>query len=247
MDTKILENIGLTYNESLVYLTLLKIGTSKTGKILTESGLNSGKIYEILDSLEKKGLVSESIIDNVKYFTPAPPSQIIEYLEQKKAKIQEEEQEIKKIIPNLELLKKTQYTKIKAITYMGFRGIKTASDEALDLMKKGDEILAMGVTERKNPKFNEFWLNWSYKRIRKRVIAKHIFSEKSSYFQKFKKMKYTKVRLLKGITPVTIDIFGQDKVLILNYNETPSCTLIYDKNTAISFVTFFNQLWKLAR
>ena len=52
MNAKILEEIGLTRNESLVYLALSKIGTSKTGEILKESGLNSGKIYEILESLK---------------------------------------------------------------------------------------------------------------------------------------------------------------------------------------------------
>ena len=68
MDIKVLERIGLTRNESLVYLTLLRNGTSKTGEILKKSGLNSGKIYEILDSLEKKGMVSESSINNIKRY-----------------------------------------------------------------------------------------------------------------------------------------------------------------------------------
>ena len=49
MKLELLEKIGLTRNESLVYITLLKLGTSKTGNILKQSNLNSGKIYEILE------------------------------------------------------------------------------------------------------------------------------------------------------------------------------------------------------
>ncbi|MEK6825815.1 MAG: hypothetical protein AABY00_03440 [Nanoarchaeota archaeon] len=49
------------------------------------------------------------------------------------------------------------------------------------------------------------------------------------------------------MTPVTVDIFGEDKVLILNYNEPTSCVMIYDKNTATAFRTFFYQLWKIAK
>ena len=64
METNILESIGLTHNESIVYLSLLKRGTSKSGDILNASGINSGKIYEILESLKRKGLASESIINN---------------------------------------------------------------------------------------------------------------------------------------------------------------------------------------
>ena len=62
--------------------------------------------------------------------------------------------------------------------------------------------------------------------------------------QKFKKDKYENPR--KYLLENLIDIFG-DKVLILNYNEPFSCTMIHDKNTAISFKNFFNQLWKTAK
>ena len=47
MDEKILEQIGLTKGESIVYLTLLKIGETTTGKIIEQAQISSGKIYEI--------------------------------------------------------------------------------------------------------------------------------------------------------------------------------------------------------
>ena len=247
MNTKVLEKIGLTRNEALVYLALLRVGTSKTGPILKESGLNSGKIYEILESLKTKGLVSESVVNNVRNFTAAPPSEILGYLEKKKEEIEEDEKIMLSELPNLEKLRKIGIKTTKAVTYTGLRGIKTAANEALDSMDPKEEILAMGVTELKDKKFNEFWKVWSKKRVNKKIFARHIFSEKSSYFEAFKKMKYTEPRVLTGLTPVTVDIFGQDKVLILNYDEPASCILIYDKNTATSFRQFFNQLWGLSK
>ncbi len=247
MRTEVLEKIGLTRNESLVYLALSRLGTSKTGEILKSSNLNSGKIYEILESLKNKGLVSESIINNVKYFTAAPSSQLLEYLKKKKQEIDEEEKEIRALLPELDKSRNLSNEVSKAITYTGVRGIKTAADEALDSTNNGEEILAMGVTERKDKRFNEFWQSWSERRVSKKITAKHIFSEKGAYADTFKKMKHTEVKILEGLTPVTIDIFGEDKVLILNYNEPFSCTMIYDKNTALSFRSFFYQLWKIAK
>jgi sugar-specific transcriptional regulator TrmB len=247
MDTKILENIGLTHNESIVYLTLIREGTSKSGEILKNSGLNSGKIYEILESLKKKGLVSESIVNKIKHYAAAPPSQILEYLNKQKEELEKDAKIIKKAIPEFEKIRERKTKQIKAITYTGFRGIKTAADEALESMKNGEEILGMGITERKDKRFNDFWINWTEKRIKKKITAKHIFSERRDYFDKFEKMKYTESKVLDGLTPVTIDIFGKDKVLILNYNEPFSCIMIYDENTAISFINFFYQLWKIAR
>lgn len=241
---KVLESIGLTKNESLVYIALLQIGTSKTGGILKKSKLNSGKIYEILENLKTKGLVSESIINNIKYFTAAPPSEILEYMQEKREAIQQQENSLKSILPDIEKLRSSLKKEVKAVTYTGLRGIKTAADEALASMDPNENILAMGVTEVKDKKFNEFWKNWQVRRISKKISMKMIFSERSDYYLSFKKIKYIEARILEGITPVTVDIFGNDMTLLLNYGEYPSCILIYDKNTAQSFREFFNQLWK---
>jgi sugar-specific transcriptional regulator TrmB len=247
MELKVFEKIGLTKNESKVYQTLLQLGTSKTGEILKKSKLNSGKIYEILESLKTKGLLSESLINNIKHFTAAPPSQILEYIKDKKEELENEENIAKSAIPELEKLRNLTSKETKSVTYVGLRGIKSAADEALNSMNSSEEIYAMGVTELKDKKFNNFWLGWQKRRIDKEIHQKMLFSERGEYFKRFTKMKYNKARVLTGITPVTVDIFGEDKTLILNYGETPSCILIHDKNTAKSFRHFFEQLWGLAK
>ena len=247
MELKTLERIGLTRNESKVYQTLLQLGTSKTGEILKKSGLNSGKIYEILESLKLKGLLSESIINNIKYFTAAPPSQILGYIQDKKDELDKEEATIKSLLPELEKLRNIPKEETKSITYTGLRGIKTATEEALDAMNSDEDILAMGVTKLKGEDFNKFWKKWQIRRVEKKIHQKMIFSEKSDYYKKFIRSKYTQARVLDGLTPATIDIFGENKTLILNYGKTPSCILIYDKNTAQSFSQFSRQLWKIAK
>ena len=105
----------------------------------------------------------------------------------------------------------------------------------------------MGVTELKDKNFNKFLERWKTQRINKKISQKMIFSEKNQYYQKFAKSKYTQAKVLTGITPVTVDIFGEDKTLILNYSDFLSCILISDKNTAQSFRQFFKQLWELAK
>jgi len=247
MDTKTLEKIGLTRNESIVYLTLLKLGTSKTGDILKNSGLNSGKIYEILESLKSKGLVSEAIINNVKSFSAAPPIQILKWLDIKKEEITKDERLIKKELPKLDMLRKEGIKEVKSITYTGFKGFKTAVEEAYSFLKEGDEILGMGLTGKKDKKFNDFWLRFGKEREKRKIKAKHLFSERSEYLKSYQKIGLTENRVLEGLTPVTVDIFGKDKVLILNYSEPTSCILIYDENTATSFRNFFYQMWKIAK
>ncbi len=247
METAVLEHIGLTRNESIVYLTLLQLGISRTGAILKHSGLNSGKIYEILESLKAKGLASESIINKVKHFTAAPPAQLVDYLKKKKEMLESDEHKVKSLLPDLEKLRTISRKKVQAVVYTGLRGLKTAVDEAMEGMVSGQDMIGMGITSKKDPRYNAFWEAWSKQRIARKIFARHIFSERSDYYDAFKKLKYTKARVLTAITPVAVDVFGEDRVIILNYTEPGSWILIYDKNTATSFKQFFEQLWKIAK
>lgn len=247
MEPEILGKIGLTRNEALVYLTLLRIGSSKAGEIIKQSGINSGRIYETFESLKSKGMMSESVINKIRHFSASPPERIMDYFNRKKEELKKEEALIKSAIPELNVLRNLTLLETRALIYTGFEGIKTAAYEALHSTKKGEEILVMGATNLKDEKFNELWLKHGIERAKGKHITKFLFSNRGAYMARNKKMPLTQCRILEGITPTTVDILGEDKVLILNYQEPVSCILIYDKNTAASFRNFFYQLWALAK
>lgn len=246
MDTESLEKIGLTRNETIVYTTLLKTGTTKTGQLLKESKLNSGKIYEILESLKAKGLVSETIKDNVKNFTGAPPQQLRNYLDQKKQEIDEEEKQIDKIIPELEILSKTKAQDKKIVTYSGFRGIITAAEEALENTKENEEIISLGISD-VNYSTQNYWNKWEQMREKKKITARYILSQKGKTYAAIHKLKNLKIKIMELNTPVGIDVYSDKIVLLLHYTEPMSCTLIYDEATATTFRSYFEVLWKTAK
>ena len=68
MNSKILEKFGLTEGESKVYLALLKIGKSTIGDIVKEANVSNSKVYDILDRLNKKGLIGIVTENNRKSF-----------------------------------------------------------------------------------------------------------------------------------------------------------------------------------
>ena len=101
MNEQLLEEIGLTKGEIKVYLTLLKLGETTTGKIIEEAQISSGKIYEILEKLIKKGLASFIIREKTKYFSPASPNRIVDYIREKEKELNQKEQELLKELPSL--------------------------------------------------------------------------------------------------------------------------------------------------
>jgi len=246
MDAALFEKLGLTRNESIVYLTLLKTGTTTSSTILKQSGLNSGKIYEILEGLKQKGLVSETIVNGMKRFTAAPPKRLYELLEQKKARLSEEESLIKNLIPQLDVIRNEPLEQKKILVYTGFKGIITAAEEALASTSTGSEILSLGISD-VNAKYQHYWVKWEKMRIQKHISARYLLSQKGIIYNDLKTEKHIRLRLLVMDTPVGVDIYGKDKVLILHYQEPVSCTLIYDENTATSFSSFFEAMWGIAK
>src|SRR3989344_7253366 len=101
MYEKLLENCGLTKNESLVYLTLLKRGKSKSGDIVKEAKISGGKIYETLYKLVEKGLVKYIEENGIKKFIANNPETLISYLQEKERTLHKKEDELKKVLPQL--------------------------------------------------------------------------------------------------------------------------------------------------
>jgi len=247
MNKQLLEEIGLTKGEIAVYLTLLKIGETTTGKIIEEAQISSGKIYEILDKLIKKGLVSYTIKEKTRYFTAASPKRILDFLYEKEKELEIQEKELIKELPLLLEMQKSKKKKYETKLFIGFKGIQSAIFEALDELTSKDEVLAMGIVSSKEEKYNILWQNWHRQRIKRKIICKAIFSDKGTdYYKAFKKMRYTKLKVLEGITPSAIDVIG-NKVLIFTYKEEPSCLSITNEEIAKSFTAFFNTLWNISK
>jgi len=246
MNEKLLEDIGLTKGEAKVYLTLLKIGETTTGKIIEEAQISAGKVYQILDKLIKKGLVGYMIKGKTKYFNAASPTRILDLLHEKEKEIKDKEEEVKKALPSLLAIQKEKRKVYESRFFKGFKGIHTIIFEFLDNLSSKDEIKAMGVETRRDKKYNLMWLSWHNERVRRKINCKMIFSSRNKFIPTLKKMKYTEVRVLEGITPATINV-SKEGALIFTYQEEPGCLSILNEDVAKSFSTFFDNLWSLAK
>lgn len=121
---EILEKIGLSLNESKVYLALLELGPSLAGKITEKSKVNRRTVYDILETLIERGLVSYVIGANRKVFEAASPRKFIEILKEKEKTIAES-------LPQMLEIQKSVKTKPSITMYEGKEGIKTVMDQFL--------------------------------------------------------------------------------------------------------------------
>ena len=130
----ILEEIGLTKQETRCYLAVYQLKESKAGKLSKESGIATSNIYPVIDSLIKKGLMSYKIKNNVKIFVPAPINSINSLIEEKQKLLNAQKKQAKKAILSLKTSNETQT--ISDYRYFeGMNGIKSMWTEILNYMK----------------------------------------------------------------------------------------------------------------
>ena len=243
----ILRDIGLTEYEAKVYLALLDMGKSTSGEILNRAELRTGKIYEILDSLAKKGLISIIIENNVKKFAPANPKRVYEYFHEQHKVIEEKEKGLKDILT--ELMKRVNSHKSKANIeiFVGKKAMKSAYLKEIERYSKNQTLYVMGVLseEKYSKEIYDFFIYSLYpKRAATKVKIKKLLSEEARDSRATEKRAEIKYLPYGSLT--SVNLIG-NLVIIGIFIEEPIIITIESADVAKGFIEQFNLLWKIAR
>ena len=243
MEQPILERLGLTKNEIIIYLSLLELGSTTTGPLTHHSGLHTSRVYESLNKLIEKGLVSFHVKANRKHFSAADPNTLLNILEQEK-------REVEDIIPRLKAIEKEHLPEENATTYEGYKGVRNVYDNIIAKLKKGDEILVFGARGQ-DASFmaKTYFKQYTKRRIKKGIKMRMIFNADSKATGKFySELPLTQVKYMPPNmnTPAAVDIYSNN-VGILVLKKQPIVFLITSKEVADSYRSFFELLWKIAK
>ena len=247
METRILEEIGLTKGEIKVYYALLELGSTTTGPLAKKAEISPSKVYPILSKLVEKGLAGHITKGKTKYFEAASPQKLLGFLEEKKSLINEQEKVIKKLIPQLSKKGKAE---TKAFLYEGISSIKNMYNEIYSTLKKGDEYIAYGITGSKSlRKAHAFFQDWQVKRGKKGIRAKIVYEyDARDIALERVKAPLTDIRIMPRHfkTPAGINIYN-NKVAIVLWIENPLLIIIEGEEGAASFHEYFKLIWPIAR
>lgn len=238
MDTSILEDIGLSPTEIKVIIILLELGESKAGKIIEKTKLQSSSVYNAINHLIERGLISYIKKSQIKYYKAANPEAILDYIELKK-------REFLKLLPELKARQKIQQEEGVEF-FKSYKGIKTLMSELLKDARKGDIYRTFSIQYIEQYEKSREKVFKAIKKLmkEKKIIAKGIFHESTRY-------KPTKTSLMQKryinfpMPPNTMII--NDKVAIISWNEEPSGILIHSSDIASIYKNFFDHMWKIAK
>lgn len=246
MKPETLMNFGLTKNESIVYLSLLRIGNCKVSKLIKEAKFKSGKIYEVLDSLANKGLVSHSIKNNVKHYSAQDPKKIQDYINLQKQKLEDEEENFLKQLPALNKINSSEKESCDIKTYEDVEGIRSALFYFLDQLENNSTIFIHGANDNPN---RDILLSWARyddickkKNIKTKVIMTSISKEG---IEQRKTKKNKSYKYLEG-TDLSNFMICKNITILFNFDQ-PNCILIENSAYTSQFKELFNILWNTAK
>lgn len=251
INTQVLEKIGLTKGEIKVYFSLVELGESSSGPIILHAKVSRSKVYEVLEKLKEKGLVSEVIKENTKYFQAADPKQILEFIKDKEKELTDYKLEFITILPKLEDMQKLKEDKQELKVYSGIEGVKTFYNEILNSLNKGDEYLAMSFPKEALQYESLIYMfqDFHKRRGEKGIRAKILTSEKKELSKKgmnFSHTKYYEFRQIESVLPTGLAIFN-DTVATFNWGKVPRVFVIICKENADQYKKFFYNLWDKAK
>jgi HTH-type transcriptional regulator, sugar sensing transcriptional regulator len=248
MDTKKLEQLGLTSGEARVYMALLKLKNSTVGPIVKESNVANSKIYDVLDRLIEKGLVSFTIKEKTKHFQALPPKRLNDYLAVKEKEVQESKDLLKSLMPQLEGLSDENKEENVQI-FKGKKGILTAYDILLDSLEKGEEVKYFFSNKKEDTDaLKEFYIDYPqfqanieeyYKT--KNITWKGIGPKEGSVDPK---VKYMKVKTTPLPVPGNFDL-TKNYVFIISWTHQPTGILIKSQEISKYLVEYFDVIWRM--
>ncbi len=239
---EVLKEFGLTPTETKAYLALLKLGETTVPEVVRKTGLHKPNSYNALNSLEKKGLVSQIRKEHKLFYSALNPEKLFGILESKK-------EDLNSVFPALKQFYQAKKTKREVNVLSGREGIKTIFG---DIERSGKDIFLVGSAMQifSVLGYNALQL---LKRLKKKNIAiKALMADKEETrkqieeLQKAVNIGNVKFYSEKYFTPVSFMAYSNRMIMLL-WEDEPLIIWIKDGQLAKTFRNYFEMIWRVAK
>ena len=242
MEEKIIQGFGLTKNESRIYLALLRLGSATAGEITERCGIHRRNVYDCIERLMEKGLMSFVIINNKKYFSAEDPERFLGLIEEKKSKLDEQKKLLLTIIPKLKPLQAQVKQNVKF--FRGREGLKTVYE---DILKTEKDYIGYGPGEQIETILKSYLAHYVERRVKAKIKSRMIYnlSSRNKWFTN--KPGVDKKYLPDHVSShAALRIYSNKVALLLFSDDEPLAILIENKNIADGYRKYFEVLWDAA-
>ncbi len=216
MEYKKLKKIGLNEKEARAYIAILELGEASMSELVNKSHLKRSTLYEMVESLRERGLISLSKRKKRLVYIAENPKKLLEHLEEEKHTIEE-------IMPELLTITNTLLKKPKIRFYEGAIGIKEVYKDIL--CHPIEKIQAWApeniIYELDKKFFDEYYTP----RLREQKMIIELIATDLPEFRRHKAENTVPTRKMKLVDSqqfpfsVEITLYGRDRLAILSYQD----------------------------
>ena len=231
-----LKNLGVEDKEAKVYLACLELGNGTIQEVAEKSGVKRTSIYNILEDMKAKKLVSELKRENKISLIPQDPNDLV-------VRAEEKVKEVRVALPELLSIYNLPANKPKVSYYQGIEGIKKVYQDFLEAKED-----VCGYSDY-NKMFEAVDNDWLLEIPKKRAAAKVKFqciAKDSKIAREIKSRDKEQLRETKLVTGVEFDteinIYG-NKVALISFRRPYVGVIIEDRAIVATMRSSWKLLW----
>ena len=232
----VLESFGLTNNEVKTYLAILRAGCLTASEISSKTGIHRINVYDILNKLQEKGIISQIKTEKQKLYEAIHPKEFKRILD-------ERARELNEIIPELTKQMNIAKNPQEATLIKTKKGIKQILQESTN-SKTNLMLFASAQYSFKKffPEYHEVWPQRIFEN-KKQILTLQNPSQKGSVSN-----SAYNVRLYpENFSFPSTTLIWDDNVFTISWETGPTGILIRNKDVAKSYKNFFEMIWKISK
>ncbi|MFC1752364.1 TrmB family transcriptional regulator [Thermoproteota archaeon] len=244
MNLNNLTELGLSQGQIQVYSAVLELGISTLGRIQEKTGIERRNIYDILNKLIEKGLITYTVEKGKKTFQCTHPNKVDLEIKNK----QEALKELKAQIPSMTALFESVKPDIRAEVFRGNEAMKALLE---DMLNYKETYWIGGNAGVESTQLKNWFKHWMDRRVKKKRMMNDLV-DYGTYLEdlrpgdiKTHKKNYYKYCALPKelVSPMVIVIFG-NKVAQILWSRKSFAFVMESKQIKNSFMRYFNYFWQ---
>ena len=245
MDKNSLIKLGLSQSESALYLVLFRVGASDVNRLVQETGFYKANVYQALERLCDKGIISKVIEKGRRVYQIQSPDSLMIFIDEKKGELEKQKILAQKLAKEVKLSKHS-FTQETAAVFTGTNSIKKIYQDIIK--NKLDYYVFGSPLESATIIPGYYWKNLHAKQHELGIKSHMVFHKSLRHWKKLILHKEVKIKFLDTkFEPLTETTIYGTKVALTVWTEKPVVTIINNEHVAQSYKQVFDILWKMAK
>ena len=227
--------LGLRDKEARVYLALVRAGETTAGALAKDTGIHPRSVYDALESLVSKGLVTFVERDFKRYFSALGIDAIMGWIDERKAVAEE-------LAPILEEQRKGNESPAVRV-FRGKAGIRSIME---DQLKEKNPIYYYGGSGQLWKYLYAYTKKWNKRRKKLGIAVKILFLDKPEVRRLLAESGW-QMRPMAEKFATPFWLYGNKMGIILWQHGEPLTIMVESPLVARTYMHFFNTAWRAAK